>query len=101
MRLTVSYENEVVAIEMDREGLDHLVRSLTGLQSAKAPDHDHLMSEEWGSGELTTDEPLFPGVVHHLRLELVGSEGGRDEVGSRNAVPRDGPGDSSAASGSC
>lgn len=91
MRLTVSYESEVVAIEMDREGLDHLIRSLTGLQSAKAPDHDHLMSEEWGSWELTTGEPLLPGVVHHLRLELVGSEGGRDEVGSRDPIDKTAP----------
>lgn len=93
MRLTVSYEGVEVAIEMDREGLDHLIRSLTGLQTAKAPDHDHLMSEEWGSRDLTTDEPLLPGVVHHLRLELVGSERGRDEVGSRDPIPRDRSGD--------
>jgi hypothetical protein len=91
MRLTVSYEDQVVAIEMDREGLEHLIRSLTRLQGVKAPDHDHLMSEEWGSWELTTDDPFFPLVAHHLRLELVGSEGGRDEIGSTHAIPRDVP----------
>jgi hypothetical protein len=46
MRLTVSYEDNVVAIEMDREGIDHLVESLVKLQNLQAPDHDHLMSEE-------------------------------------------------------
>ena len=88
MRLTVSYEDDVVAIEMDREGIDHLVESLVKLQNLKAPDHDHLMSEEWGSWEVTLDEPMFPNVVHHLRLELLGSEGGRDEIGSVHGIPR-------------
>jgi hypothetical protein len=89
MRLIVSYEDQVVAIEMDREGLDHLIGALTRLQGVMAPDHDHLMSEEWGSWELTTDDPLLPRVAHHLRLELLGSEGGRDEIGSIHAIPRD------------
>jgi hypothetical protein len=35
MRLTVSYEDQVVAIEMDREGLDHLIGALTRLQGVK------------------------------------------------------------------
>jgi hypothetical protein len=89
MRLTVSYDGDEVAIEMDREGLDHLAQSLAKLQNSKAPDHDHFMSEAWGSWELTTDEPCLANVVNHLRLELIGSEGGRDEIGSIHAVPRD------------
>jgi hypothetical protein len=86
--LTVSYADEEVEITFDREGLDHLIRSLTSLQKSSAPDHEHLMTEEWGSWELTTAEPGLTTVAHHLRLELVGAEGGRDEIGSRDPVPR-------------
>jgi len=83
VRLTVSCSDEGEAeIAMDREGLDHLIRALVRLQAAKAPDHDHLMSEDWGGDELTTDEPGLGNTAHHLRLQLVGSDGGRDEMGS-------------------
>jgi hypothetical protein len=83
VRLTVSYSDEgEVEIAMDRDGLDQLIRALARLQSAKAPDHDHLMSEDWGGDELTTDVPALGTIAHHLRLQLVGSDGGRDEIGS-------------------
>jgi hypothetical protein len=43
VRLTVSYKDEEVDISFDYEGLEFLLRSLTELQTYKAPDHDHLM----------------------------------------------------------
>jgi hypothetical protein len=89
MKLTVSYENEEVEISFDREGLDRLVRSLTAMQGWKAPDHDHLFTEDWGGSDLTTTDAHLATVAHHLRLELVGAEGGRDEVQSRSPVPRE------------
>ena len=90
MRLTVSYNDEEVDISFDYEGLEFLLRSLTVLQTYKAPDHDHLMSEDWGGGDLTTEEPLLTTLAHHLSLSLVGEDGGRDEIGSTNPIYRDG-----------
>jgi hypothetical protein len=89
VRLTVSYADEVVEIAFDREGLDHLIGALTNLQGVLPPDHDHLMSEEWGSHELTTDGPGLGTVAHELRLQFDGEEGGRDEIGSRGPVRRE------------
>src|ERR1041384_3187531 len=90
MRLTVSYGNEQVDISFDYEGLDYLLRALAELQAYKAPDHDHLFSEEWGGDDLTVTEPLHEGLAHELRLTLVGSDGGRDEIGSIHPISRDG-----------
>jgi hypothetical protein len=82
VRLTVSYSDEgEVEIAMDRDGLDHLMRALVRLP-ANAPDHDHMMAEDWGGDELATDEPGLGNIAHHVRLQLVGSEAGRDRVGS-------------------
>jgi hypothetical protein len=90
VRLTVSYAEQEVDISFDYEGLAFLLRSLTELQTYKAPDHDHPMSEDWGGGDLTTDDPVLPAVAHHLSLTLVGEDGGRDEIGSTDPIYRDG-----------
>jgi hypothetical protein len=90
VRLTVSSKGEEVDISFDYEGLEFLIRSLTKLQTYRAPDHNHLMSEEWGVGDLATDEPLHATVAHHLSLTLVGEDGGRDDIGSTHPIYRDG-----------
>lgn len=90
MRLTVSYAENEVDISFDYEGLDHLIEVLSALKTYKAPDHDHLMSAAWGGDDLTTEEPLLSQLADHLSLSLVGDDGGRDEVGSRVPIYRDG-----------
>jgi hypothetical protein len=90
MRLTVSYAENKVDISFDYEGLDYLLRALRELQTYRAPDHDHLISEEWGGDELTVAEPTLDSIAHELTLTLVGTDGGRDEIGSTHPVYRDG-----------
>jgi hypothetical protein len=90
VHLTVSFKDEEVDISFDYEGLEFLINALKALQELKAPDHDHLMSEAWGAGDLTVDAPLHANVADHLSLSLVGDDGGRDEVGSTHPIYRDG-----------
>jgi hypothetical protein len=90
VRLTVSYAENEVDISFDYEGLEYLIRALAELRTYKAPDHDHLMSEEWGGYDLTTEGPLLGAVAHQVSLTLVGRDGGRDEVGSTHPIYRDG-----------
>lgn len=90
MRLTVSSAANEVDVSFDYEGLDYLLRVLANLRTYRAPDHDHLMSEDWGGDELTLADPMLNEVVHKLTFTLVGKDGGRDEVGSTHPVYRDG-----------
>ncbi len=90
MQLTVVRDDEAgeVEIAMDYEGLDRLIGVLERMRGWRAPDHEHLYSADWGGDDLTTNAPNGQAVVHHLRLTLVGQDGGRDQVRSSHPVPR-------------
>ncbi len=63
---------EVVWISVDKEALESLVGRLARLHRQKTGDHIHLMSEEWGLGDLTA-KPTVAGnhPVHHLLIRLI------------------------------
>jgi hypothetical protein len=63
---------DTVHIAVDRESLDRFIRTLEKLRSLKVGEHVHLMSEEWGLGDLTTATRVPDNLpVHHLRIDLI------------------------------
>jgi hypothetical protein len=69
-------DGDQVFIHADAEGLEHLAKSIKLLQNSLAKgncDHDHLVSESWGSYELSEsmlDNERKAGArqVHHVKI---------------------------------
>lgn len=59
-------------VHADAAGLDHLIRSLSHIRRKLGEgvcDHDHLMTDSWGGGELTErtlDEDAE--TIHHVKI---------------------------------
>ena len=65
-------DGDQVFIHADDAGLDHLIRSLTHIRRKLDEDfcdHDHLMTDAWGGGELS-ERILDEGarLVHHVKI---------------------------------
>jgi hypothetical protein len=64
-----SESREVVEIHLNRRGLESLIEVLSALRDACPPDHVHLMSAEWGGGELTGGpENAAFAAAKHLKI---------------------------------
>ncbi len=69
-----SQDGDHVTVHADVEGLRTMVKAFQRLLDHAErgnPEHDHLMTEDWGGGELSsepqrTDEMVR--VVHHVKL---------------------------------
>ena len=63
--------SDEVELYFDKEGLEQLFERLNHLRDGKT-DHLHLMSEEWGLGDLN-EEPHKENnrIAHHLRMTLI------------------------------
>lgn len=63
-----------VALHVDKEGIDILIRSLQRIKNdleKGEPDHEHLMSEEWGGWELSISDEAINGKgrpIHHVKI---------------------------------
>ena len=57
---------EVVELHLNRPGLDYLIDVLSRLRDATPPEHVHLMSSDWGGGELSgsAQNPDFVAAKH-------------------------------------
>ena len=66
MKLTVETRDNgtVVEVFLDPEGLDFLMQ-VVGRLRGNEPNHDHLMTESWGSWELTEEQQSDDGVIVH------------------------------------
>jgi len=60
---------EVLKVHANREGIDYLIDVLTRLRELPPPDHAHLMTEEWGGSELTSEKQDQDALlVNHVKL---------------------------------
>jgi hypothetical protein len=61
-------------IHADEKGLDILIKSLEEIRNkvrAKELEHDHLMTEDWGGRELTSEAQNTEGeteLIHHVKI---------------------------------
>lgn len=87
-------EGDVVYLHADRAGLEHLRgvvdRLIRGLDNGECP-HDHLMSPDWGSWELTTsmlerERECGCRTVHHVKVYSWDDEQKRKHGLVRNAL---------------
>jgi hypothetical protein len=47
-------DQDAVELHLDKTGLEDFIRFLTGLRDTQ--DHAHLMTPEWGGGELSSQQ---------------------------------------------
>ncbi|WP_422025249.1 Imm32 family immunity protein [Roseovarius sp.] len=48
-------DNEMAEMHLDRLGIQQLIHHLEQLKDRETDDHVHLMTAEWGGGELGSD----------------------------------------------
>ena len=72
LTFSIDESGEQLFIQADAAGLDLFIRSLTRLRAKLAEgssDHDHLMSEAWGSYELSTSLPSASNrTIQHVKI---------------------------------
>lgn len=56
-------ENSKLEIHGDKEGLLSLAKILTDIAKADSPEHNHLMTKDWGGSGLTNEKQ---GSENHL-----------------------------------
>ena len=62
-------ESEQLEIHGDKEGLLKLAKILTAMAEQKASEHRHLMTEDWGGSELSSDKQgLDNDLCHHVKV---------------------------------
>ncbi|MEI6124527.1 MAG: Imm32 family immunity protein [Bacteroidota bacterium] len=71
--LTVEFnkDREAVEIHLNDLGIDFLIRTLKSLQLSQQNDHDHLMTQEWGGQELTSERQNLDSnvqLINHLKI---------------------------------
>jgi hypothetical protein len=60
---------ERLEIHGNRQGLEHLVTLLESLLRADENDHVHLMTPQWGGGELSSEQQNPEAVlVNHVKI---------------------------------
>jgi len=70
MLLTVEYNDDVLEMFCDEQGIDLLIEKLNVLK--KQGGHDHLMTPSWAGNELTEErQNLKSKLVNQLNIFLV------------------------------
>ena len=71
----ITKDKDEIEIFFDRDGYELLIRSLHEIKTSSEVEYDdaHLMTKEWGGGELTSDV-MNEGntLINHLKLVFVG-----------------------------
>jgi hypothetical protein len=63
---------DTVFISADKEGLEELLRRINRLVSSGSRDHTHLMSEDWGLGDLLARPTIEGNIpIHHLKISVL------------------------------
>lgn len=62
-------DREVVQVHVNREGLDYLIAVLARLRDLPTPEHVHLMTLDWGGGELSSEKQSpESSLIKHVKL---------------------------------
>ena len=71
LTIELDKKNESVELHLDKNGAEYLRDLLTRLIESDAEDHLHLMTDEWGGNELTSEKQnQFSDVdlINHLKI---------------------------------
>ncbi len=78
VQIQIDDDSEInrVFLSFDKKGMEFLKETLTSVHFRKKGDAVHLLSDDWGAGELES-EPYFEGcpIIHQLELFYLGDEG--------------------------
>jgi hypothetical protein len=71
--LTVEFDPNAAAVELHLNdlGIDFLIRTLQNLQAGLSNEHTHLMTEDWGGGELSSQRQNTAAdvqLINHLKI---------------------------------
>lgn len=62
-------KNEMLEIHGTQQGLEKLRNKLNSLLDKSGPDHTHLMTKEWGGGELTNEKQNSENLmINHVKI---------------------------------
>jgi len=62
-------DSEQLEIHADASGLQELVSQLKKLAAIEGSDHIHLMTEDWGGDELSSDKQNNKAeLIHHVKI---------------------------------
>ena len=62
-------DNDRLEIRGDKDGLLKLSKILTEMAQQQDTEHRHLMTEDWGGGELSNDKQgLENNLYHHVKI---------------------------------
>ena len=62
-------DKDRIEIHGDKEGLLKLAKILTEMAEQDSSDHRHLMTQDWGGSELTSDKQgLDNNFYHHVKI---------------------------------
>jgi hypothetical protein len=62
-------ESEQLEIHMDKKGLNNLIAQLTKLASYDSEEHLHLMTDDWGGDELSSEKQNSNAeLIHHVKV---------------------------------
>ena len=71
LTIELDKKNESVELHLDKNGAEYLRDLLTRLIESDVEDHLHLMTDEWGGNELTSEKQnQFSDVdlINHLKI---------------------------------
>lgn len=59
-----------IELHTDSAGLDYLIKALQDLRDLTAPDHLHLMTDDWGGNSLSNEKQNLGDVklAHHVKV---------------------------------
>jgi len=62
-------KSETLEIHVNTQGLEKLIFALTHLLQASGNDHVHLMTSNWGGGELSSEEQYELNIlINHVKV---------------------------------
>ncbi|HZH87825.1 MAG TPA: Imm32 family immunity protein [Chitinophagaceae bacterium] len=69
--IELNKKKETVEIHLDKSGAKELIDRLEAFIRNDESEHDHLMTEEWGGGELSSEKQNLSNdyvLINHLKL---------------------------------
>ena len=62
-------ETEQLEIHADKNGLNELTEKLKNLSGNEGEEHLHLLTEDWGGSELSSDKQNEKAkLIHHVKI---------------------------------